>query len=112
MLTENEIRHGADGCHLLEVHDIVGDLWTGPLIEMDDSIDESCCPDFDPPRISQAFLDRSRRGAFRLYDAAQHDDDSTLDEWLASMPPDQFEHVFDCLASLQDGPLNSLEPTA
>ena len=112
MLTEDEARQGAGGCQPLEVHGIVGDPWMGPLIEMDDSIDWSCCPDFDSPRIAPAFLDRSPRGAYRLYHAAQHDDDSMLDQWLASMPPDQFEHVFDRLASLQDGPLNSLEPTA
>ena len=112
MLTEDEARQGAGGGQPLEDHGIVGDQWMGPLVEMDDSIDWSRYPDFDSPRISPAFLDRSPRGAFGLFHAAQYDDDGVLDQWLASMAPDQFEHVFDCLASLQDGPLHFLEPTA
>ena len=112
MLTEHEARQGASGCRPLEDYGIVGDLPTGPLVEMDDSIDWFRYPDFDSPRISPAFLERSPRGAFGWFHAAQYDDDGALDQWLASMSPDQFERIFDCLASLQDGPLMSLEPTA
>jgi hypothetical protein len=112
MLTEHEARPGAGGRRPLEDHGIVGDLSMGPLVGMDDSIDWSSYLNLDCPNISPAFLDRSPRGAFGLFDSAQYDDDGVLDQWLASMAPDQFERAFDCLASLQDGPLNSLEPTA
>ena len=54
---------------------------------------------------------RPAAGGRQLFSATQ-DDDVVLDQWLASMSPDQFERVFDCLVSLQDDPLSSLEPTA
>jgi hypothetical protein len=50
---------------------------------------------------------RPSRGAFGPFDVAQFDD--VLDQWLASLTPDQFERAF---ASLQGGSLCSLEPTA
>ena len=55
---------------------------------------------------------RPGAGGRQLFSPTQDNDDVVLDQWLASMSPDQFERVFDCLASLQDDPLNSLEPTA
>lgn len=55
---------------------------------------------------------RPGAGARQLFSPTQDDDDVVLDQWLASMSPDQFERVFDCLVSLQDDPLSSLEPTA
>jgi hypothetical protein len=54
---------------------------------------------------------RPSRGAFGPFGGARYDD-NVLDQWLASMTPDPFERAFDGLASLQDGPLYSLEPTA
>ena len=65
MRAEDGTRQGADGCHLFEVHSVDGDLWAGPLIEIDDSIDESCCPDFDPrgsPRSSSIDHDAAHTG--------------------------------------------------
>ena len=55
---------------------------------------------------------RPAAGGRQLFSATQDDDDVVLDQWLASMSSDQFERVFDCLVSLQDAPLSSLEPTA
>ena len=112
MLTEHEARPGDGGCLLLEDHGIVGDLCMGPLVEMDDSIGWPSYPDFDSLRISPAFLDRSPHSAFRWFHAAQYDDDDVLDQWLASIAPDEVERLFDCLARLQADPLTSLEPTA
>jgi len=111
MRTDDEPRQGDGGQQPMEHDGIIGDLCTGPLVEMDGSIDWSGHPDFDSQSISLAFLDRLPRGAFGLFRAV-HDDDDVLDQWLASIPPDQFEHVFDRLAGLEDGPLHSLEPTA
>lgn len=54
---------------------------------------------------------RPGAGARQLFSPTEYDD-VVLDQWLASMSPDQFERVFDCLVSLQDDPLSSLEPTA
>jgi len=112
MLTDHEARPGAGGFQPPEDHDIIGDLWTGSLVEMDDSIDWSCCPEFDSLSSAPSPLDPSIRAASAMLRAAQFDDDGVLDEWLASMAPDQFELVFDCLARMQDDSPISLEPTA
>jgi hypothetical protein len=50
-------------------------------------------------------------GAFGSFEGVQYDDDDVIDQWLASLTPDQFERVFYDLASLQSGPLSTLVPT-
>jgi hypothetical protein len=43
---------------------------------------------------------RRSLGAFELYDLSPREDDDVLDQWLASLTPDELEHMLDDLAIL------------
>lgn len=43
---------------------------------------------------------RRSLGAFELYDLSPREDDAVLDQWLASLTPDELEHMLDDLAIL------------
>jgi hypothetical protein len=111
MLT-NETEPGASGDVPSDDCPAIGDLCPVALVKIDGSVNWLCYPDLDARMVHPDRCEQPSRGAVGSFDAAQQDHDDTLDQWLASITPDELACIFDGLADHNNCPFSTLEPTA
>jgi hypothetical protein len=108
----DEDRHHLVGEQSTQNGEAIEEVRAAALVELDDATHWYRHPSTNVRLILTESREDPSLGDIGSCDAAQHDDDDVLDQWLASLTLEEFVCFFDGLANGEDGPCLTLDPAS